>query len=294
MTLLFLLALLGAGGILLIFSGLVMPRQVKLAQPQEPRGLKSLQARLTAAELPVTAREFINICLIVAALFAVAAIVLGAPAFAIAGVTIGPALIWQRYEAQRDKFRQAYDESLSECLQLLREGFAATGALNSALQHTAKNGPDPAAADFRHVSTSLDTGIELSTAFNEMITRRRNPYLRMVAEALNLKKTQGGSMSEILLGLETMVRDQVALRREIAAKQSQARLESMVISLAPIGFFALMKIVPWMRDYEGGFYSTLLGQIALTVVMIFAAVAFFMARRLATRGLTLEVKEMVQ
>ena len=286
----FILALLAAAGIFFAFSGLVMPRHVRLDQPTPSRGLAALQARLDAAELPVKANEFIVTCLVTAIICAVVAIVLGTPALAIAGVTVGPAIIWQRYEAQRDKFRQDYDESLAECVQLLREGFSATGSLRDALDHAARNGPDPAAADFRQVWTAHELGTELAEAFAEIITRRRNPYLRMVAEALTLKATEGGSISEVLLGLETMVREQMALRREIVAKQAQARLESMIVSLAPMGFFLVMKIVPWMREYEGGFYSSLLGQIVLTVAILFSAVAFFMARRIATRGLTLDVK----
>ena len=286
----FIFALLAAAGIFFAFSGLVMPRHVRLDQPTPSRGLAALQARLDAAELPVKANEFIVTCLVTAIICAVVAIVLGTPALAIAGVTVGPAIIWQRYEAQRDKFRQDYDESLAECVQLLREGFSATGSLRDALDHAARNGPDPAAADFRQVWTAHELGTELAEAFAEIITRRRNPYLRMVAEALTLKATEGGSISEVLLGLETMVREQMALRREIVAKQAQARLESMIVSLAPMGFFLVMKIVPWMREYEGGFYSSLLGQIVLTVAILFSAVAFFMARRIATRGLTLDVK----
>jgi Flp pilus assembly protein TadB len=286
----FIFALLAAAGIFFAFSGLVMPRHVRLEQPTPSRGLAALQVRLDAAELPVKANEFIVTCLVTAIICAVVAIVLGTPALAIAGVTVGPAIIWQRYEAQRDKFRQDYDESLAECVQLLREGFSATGSLRDALDHAARNGPDPAAADFRQVWMAHELGTELAEAFAEIITRRRNPYLRMVAEALTLKATEGGSISEVLLGLETMVREQMALRREIVARQAQARLESMIVSLAPMGFFLVMKIVPWMREYEGGFYSSLLGQIVLTVAILFSAVAFFMARRIATRGLTLDVK----
>lgn len=74
-------------------------------------------------------------------------------------------------------------------------------------------------------------------------------------------------------------------------EQAQARLElTTIVSLAP-GPFLAVKLAPWMKEYEAGFYSTLLGQIALTVALIFSAIAFFMARRLATRGLTLDVKE---
>jgi Flp pilus assembly protein TadB len=291
MNLTILLALLAAGGIFLAFSGWVMPRQVRLAQPAQSRGLAALQARLTAAELPVSAREFITTCLIAAVASAGVAVLLGAPALALAGVTVVPAIIWQRYETQRDKFRQDYDESLAECVQLLREGFSAVGSLRDALDHAARNGPDPAAADFRQVWSAQMAGTELGAAFAEITERRHNPFVRMVAEALTLKGTEGGSISEVLLGLETMVREQMALRREIVAKQAQARLESMIVSLAPLGFFLVMKIVPWMRQYEDGFYASPLGQIVLTIAIVFSAVAFFMARRLATRGLTLDVKE---
>ena len=77
----------------------------------------------------------------------------------------------------------------------------------------------------------------------------------------------------------------------MAAKQSQARLESTIVSLAPWGFFLGIKLLPWMRAYETGFYSTAMGQIVLVGAALFSMISFFMARRLATRGLTLEIKE---
>jgi Flp pilus assembly protein TadB len=291
MTITLLMGLLAGSGIFLLFSGLVMPRQVRLEQPAQVRGLAALQVKLDAAELPITAAEFLTTCALVAAIGVVVAVLLGAPALAVAGVSLGPALVWQRLESQRDKFRQAYDESLAEGVQLLREGFSATGILRGALDHAARNGPEPASSDLREVWRAMAAGTDLGDAFAAIVARRRNPYLRMVAEALTLKSTEGGNAGEVLLGLETMIREQIALRREIVAKQAQARLESTIVSLAPVGFFLAVKLVPWMKDYEAGFYSTLLGQIALTVALIFSAIAFFMARRLATRGLTLDVKE---
>jgi len=285
------LALLGSTGIFLLFTGLVMPRQVRLAQPTQSRGLSALQARLDAAELPVTAREFVMACLVIAGLAALMAVLLGAPALALAGLIIGPALLWQRYETQRDTFRRDYDEALSECLQLLREGFGVTGSVPDALDHAARNGPDPAAADLREVWSAQVAGMGLEDAFAVVVARRRDPYLRMAAEALTLKQSEGGSISEVLHGLETMVREQVGLQREIIARQTQARLESLIISLAPLGFFVAIKVVPWMQDYEAGFYATAAGQIVLTVAVLFSAVAFLAARWLAMRGLTLNVKE---
>jgi Flp pilus assembly protein TadB len=285
-------ALLAGAGVFLMFAALVFPRRVRLEQPHSGL-LDRLQQRLDAAEMRVSAREFLSVCLMAAAASAGLALLFGAPALILAGVTIVPALIWQRYESQRDAFRQAYDESLAETTQLMREGFSAVGSLDSALDHAARNGPDPSAADLREVVNAKAANTPLDEAFAEVLARRRNPFLRMIAEALTLKATEGGNAGEVLLGLETMLREQVALRREIAAKQAQARLESMIVSLAPIGFFLVMKLVPWMRAYEAGFYSSPIGQIALSVAVVFAGASFFMARRLATRGLTLEVKEVV-
>ena len=286
-------ALLAGAGVFLVFSSLVLPRTVRLEKP-EKGFLGKLQNRLDAAELPITAREFLTLCLVLALLVAGAAVLLGAPALALAGLLVVPVIVWQRYEARRDKFRQEYDESLSEAVQLLREGFSATGALRDALDHVVRNGMDPAAADFREVWQALSVGMELEEAFVPVCERRRNPYLRMVAEALALKASEGGDVGEVLLGLETMIREQVALRKEITAKQSQARLESTVVCLAPLIFFLALKILPWMRDYEGGFYRTLFGQIILAVAVVFSMIAFFMARKLATQGLVMEVKEVTR
>ena len=46
-----------------------------------------------------------------------------------------------------------------------------------------------------------------------------------------------------------------------------------------------------MRGYEAGFYSTALGQIVLAVAVVFSILTYFLSRRLANRGLSMEVEE---
>jgi tight adherence protein B len=290
MDILIILALVAGAGIFLAFIGIVMPPSVRLEKPE--RGLMGkLQQRLDAAELPVTAGEFVMTSFIGALAIGVVGIFLGAPVLGLAGLIVTPFLLWQRYEAQHDKFLQNYNEALAEVVQLLREGFSATGSLRDALDHATHNGPEPAATDFREVWSAQAAGKNLEDAFAPIMERRHNPYLRMVAEALTLKASEGGSISDVLQGLESMIREQVYLRREISAKQSQARLESMITSLAPAFFFLAMKILPWMREYEGGFYRSFLGQVVLAVAVVFSMISYFLAQKLASRGLTLEVKE---
>ncbi len=284
------LALVAAAGVFLAFSGLVMPPNVRLERPERGLG-KRFQQQLDAAELPITAGEFVASCVVLAAGLALAALLLGAPALAVAGLIVAPVVVWQRYTSRRDDFRQEYDESLAETVQLLREGFSATGSLRDALEHVARNGPDPAVADFREVLAARATGMSLEDAFAPVLERRRNPYLQMVAEALVLKTSEGGNVGDVMRGLETMIREQTQLRRGIMAKQSQARLESTIVSSAPIAFFLMMKLVSWMREYEQGFYRTLLGQIVLAGAVVFSIASYVMSRRIATRGLTMEVKE---
>ncbi len=283
-------ALVAAAGVYLGFSAVAFPPQVRLER-REGSALGHLQARLDAAELPITAREFLTLCLGGALLLTVIALLLGAPALSVAGFVLVPLLLWQQLTAKQQAFRRAYAESLAEVVSLLREGFSATGSMTDAFRNAIDNGPEPAAVDFRTVWEQHQLGTELDEASAPVQDRRRNPYLNMVAEALSLKSQAGGNAGEVLLGLENMIRDQVTLLKEIAAKQSQARLESVIVSLAPIGFFLMMKVLPWMRQYEAGFYTTGLGQIVIVVAVIFSLIAYVLSQRIANKGLDLEVKE---
>ena len=287
----FVLAFMAASGVFLFYAGIVFPPRVQLTQPAQARGLQALQARLEAAELPITARELAIVLVIAASISGLLALLLGAPALILAGVTVVPAIFWQRLETQRDKFRLAYDTSLAQCVQLMREGFATTGSLITAIDQAARNGSEPAATDFREVWQDYNVGTDFKDAFAAVTARRRNPNLRMVADVLTLKGTEGGTAGEVLLGLETMVREQVTLRREISAKQAQVRTETLIVCLAPLTFFLILKLVPAMRAYEHGFYSTWPGQVALTATVLLSSAAFFLSRRLALRGLTIEARE---
>ncbi len=282
--------IIAAAGIFMIFSALVFPPRVRLEQARRDP-LRRFQERLDAAELPIQAKEFVLICLGGTAVLTLLGFALGAPVFGLAGLVLSPLLLWQYLESRRDKFHEHYADSLAEVVGLLREGFSATGAMNDALSNAARNGPDPAGADFREIYSRRNLGDSLEAAFAPILDRRREPYLNMVAEALTLKETEGGNAGEILMGLEIMIREQSALRKEIAAKQSQARMESIILSLAPLGFFLLLKLLPWMKGYEQGFYNTSLGQLVLLVVLVFSVIAYVLSRWLATRGLNLEVKE---
>ncbi|HNT73495.1 MAG TPA: type II secretion system F family protein [Anaerolineae bacterium] len=282
--------LIGAAGIFLAFAALVFPRTTRL-QAAQLGPLMRLQQKLAAAELPISAKEFALTCLGGVLLVGLIAVILGTPVLALVGMVIVPLLLWQSLEGKREAYKKAYAESLAEVVSLMREGFAATGALRDAMRNAVDNGPDPAAADFREAAGRHDLGEELDAAFAPILDRRHDPYLNMVVEALTLKAQQGGNAGEVLLGLENMIREQTALRKEIAAKQSQARLEAMIVSLAPVGFFLLVKVAPWMHEYEGGFYSTTLGQIVVLVAMVFSVVSYVLSRRMASKGLDLEVKE---
>ena len=57
---------------------------------------------------------------------------------------------------------------------------------------------------------------------------------------------------------------------------------------APFVFLALLKLA--LRDYEGGFYATLEGQIVLAVAIVFSGVAYLLSQKIAKAGLDLEAQ----
>ena len=64
------------------------------------------------------------------------------------------------------------------------------------------------------------------------------------------------------------------------------------VAVAPFVLLALLKLA--LRDYEGGFYSTLEGQIVLGVAIVFSGLAYLLSQKIAKAGLDLDTQGAAQ
>jgi Flp pilus assembly protein TadB len=282
-------AALAGAGVLLAWIGATTRAFVRVV-PADRRGLVAkLDARLQAAEVPLTAREFLLTGLgIGLALAGGALVILGPTVLSGVVLLIGPVAYWQVWAAKQERFRRDYVVALDKAIETLLRSYSANPNLNAALHEATPFMLEPVRSDFVQVVTALQTGTSISDAVYQVAERRRNPYFDMLAEALAVREQQGGKLKTVLQGLQSLMHGVIQIQNEVRARQTQPKLEGTIVAIAPFGFLILLKLV--MGQYEGGFYATLEGQIVLGVAIVFSGVAYLLAQRIAKAGLDLEAQ----
>jgi Flp pilus assembly protein TadB len=281
------LAALAGAGVLLAWIGATTQPFVRVA-PADRRGLLArLDARLQAADIPLSAREFLFTGLAIgAALAGGAFVVLGPTLLSAVVLLVGPVAYWQVWAAKQERYRRDYILALDKAIETLLRAYSANPNLNAALQEATPYMLEPVRGDFVQVVTALQTGTSISDAVYQVAERRRSPYFDMLAEALAVREQQGGKLKSVLQGLQSLMHGVIQIQNEVRARQTQPKLEGTIVAVAPFGFLVLLKLV--MAQYEGGFYATLEGQIVLAVAIVFSGLAYLLSQRIAKAGLDLE------
>ncbi len=282
-------AALAAAGVLLAWLGATTRAYVRVV-PADQRGLVArLDARLHAADVPLTAREFLLTGLgLGAALAGGTLVVLGPTVLTAVVCLLGPVLYWQVWAAKQERYQRAYIQTLDKAIETLLRAYSANPNLHAALQEATPFMLEPVRSDFVQVVTALQTGTSISEAIYQVAERRRNPYFDMLAEALAVREQQGGQLKSVLQGLQSLMHGIIQIQNEIRARQTQPKLEGAIVAAAPFGFLVLLKVV--MRQYEGGFYATLEGQLVLAVAIVFSGIAYLLAQKIAKAGLELDTQ----
>lgn len=286
-------AALAGAGVLLAWIGATTRAFVRVV-PADQRGLlANFNARLQAADIPLTAREFLLTGLgIGAALAGGALVILGPTILAGVVIVVGPVIYWQVWQARQERFKREYVNTLSKAIETLMRSYSANPNLNAALQEATPYMLEPVRSDFVQVVTALQTGTTISDAIYQVAERRGNPYFDMLAEALAVREQQGGKLKTVLEGLQSLLRGMIQIQNEVRARQTQPKLEGTIVAIAPFAFLAVLKLV--LREYEGGFYATLEGQIVLGVAIVFSGVAYLLSQKIAKAGLDLEAQGAAQ
>ncbi len=282
-------AALAAAGVWLAWLAATTRAYVRVAPVTQSGLLARLDARLQAAEVPVTAREFLLTGLAIGAgLAGGALLVLGPTVLAAVVLLSGPVIYWQVWAAKLARYRRAYLLALDKAIETLLRAYTANPNLNAALQEATPYMLEPVRSDFVQVVTALQTGTSISDAVYQVAERRANPYFDMLAEALAVREQQGGKLKSVLQGLQSLMHGVIQIQNEIRARQTQPQLEGAIVAVAPFGFLILLKV--GMAQYEGGFYATLEGQLVLAVAIIFSGLAYLLAQKIARAGLDLEAQ----
>ena len=280
-----LMAFIGAAGVLvLVLSILAIPHYRIARDDQDQGSLIRLQRQLDQAGLDITAREFLKTATFLGLILGVVAFVLtAAPAAAVLGVIVGFFGYWTYLEDRREKRRRAYQEALLEVINILQEGFASMNTLEMAMETAAQHAPEVVRADFVEIATQMSLKMNLEEALMKVAERRRDLIFDRLVEALIANRRTGGQqLGPVLAALRESVQALASGRRRVMTAQERIRWEARMVCLAPFVFIVILRQTA--PELQAPFYASIFGQVAIILVGILSALAYYLMNRLGSRA----------
>ena len=279
-----LFAFMGAAGVLVIILSLMAIPHYKIIQSEDETWRARIQRKLDQADLQITAWEFVKTSVLLGILLGAGAFILtGALAAAPLGILIGFFGYYTFLEDRRDKRRREYQEALLDVVNILQESFSARNSLSMALTTVAEHAPDVARADFVEIAKQLSLGENLETVLTQVAERRRDMIFDRLVEALVANQRAGGQqLGPVLAALRESVMGLAAGRRRIATAQSRIRWEARIVCSAPFVFLIMLRQTA--PDLQEPFLASFFGQIAVVLVGVMSAAAYYIMNRLGARA----------
>ncbi len=280
-----LFAFLGATGVLVLVLSILAIPHYRISNDEEDTSFSGqLQRKLDQAELNITATEFLKTSAFLGLILGMVAFVLTeAPTAALFGALLGFFGYWTYLEDRREKGRRAYQEALVEVINILQEGFASMRTLEMAIETAAQHAPEIVRADFAEIATQMSLKADMEEALMKVAKRRRDLIFDRLVEALIANRRTGGQqLGPVLAALRESVQQLASGRRRVATAQERIRWEARIVCLAPFAFIVILRQTT--PDLQGPFYTNVFGQIAIILVGIMSALAYYLMNRIGARA----------
>jgi tight adherence protein B len=135
---------------------------------------------------------------------------------------------------KRRKRMELFIKELPEALNLMVSGLRAGHSLISALGLVASECPDPVKSEFRLCFEEQNYGVELKTAFDNMIRRVPEHDLKIVTSAIMIQRESGGNLAELLDKASETIRERFRLKRQIKTHTAAGRMTGLILSCLPV------------------------------------------------------------
>jgi Flp pilus assembly protein TadB len=138
-------------------------------------------------------------------------------------------------------------------------------------------------ADFVEIATQMSLQTNMEEALLRVAERRRDLMFDRLVEALVANRRTGGQqLGPVLAALRESVQALASGRRRVMTAQERIRWEARIVCLAPFTFIVILRQTA--PDLQGPFYATILGQIAIILVGILSALAYYIMNRIGSRA----------
>ena len=234
------------------------------------RGSEQVALSLEKAGLPLRVGEYYMIRYVAALVFFVLPFIFSRSVFtfvlglgaAVLGYTLPAIWVGSKKNARSKKINAQMVEMLGMVANSLKSGYG----LMQSFEFASNQLDSPLATEVKRMMRDANLGMSGEDALQAMGERIDSPDLEMVLTAINIQRSVGGNLAEILEGVAFTMRERERIRGEITTLTSQQRMTGIVIGGLPIGMGLLFMVIN--PEYMGLLFTTTAGQIMLVLAVM--------------------------
>ncbi len=243
---------------------------------------KRMAYRLEQADLPLRTAEVMYIQM-GASLFlgVVGKVALGLNGFLVLvplGLGVAIPALFVKFSARRRL--NAFEGQLPETLITMAASLKAGHAFNAALASVVKEGAEPTSKELARVSQEIALGMPSEAALEAMAKRMDSTNFGFVVMAVNIQRTVGGSLAEILDMVADTVRQRQQFSRKVKALTAQGRMSAYVLVAMP--FLMGLAIFALNPKYMSVLFTTSAGKVMIAMSLVMMAIGGAIIRKIVS------------
>jgi tight adherence protein B len=199
---------------------------------------------------------------------------LGGILIAVAALIV-PRLILSRRVEQR---RAAFADQLEGTLQLLAGSLRAGYGLVQSVATVASEAASPTSEEFNRIVVETRLGRDLVESMGAIADRMRSQDFRWIVQAVDIQRTVGGDLAEVLDTAAATIRERNQIRRQIKALSAEGRFSAYILIALP--FLLGLIIVAIIPDFLDPLFERTAGRLMLAGGAILMVIGIIWIRRI--------------
>lgn len=191
-------------------------------------------------------------------------------------------------KAHERKRVEELQKGMPEVLRLLCIALESGSSLVMALRDAADNCDDPLAGELKRTVWDLEAGQGFDEALENLRARTGGSEFAYLAVAMEIQHQSGGSLTNILENVSTLLQQSAELKEELRTKTAQGRLSSRIVALVPFVLLGILSI--FSPGYLVEFLSSPLGICLFALAMLLEVAGVLLVRRALAIDFTVDLE----
>lgn len=187
------------------------------------------------------------------------------------------------------KRTEEFERGMPEVLRLLCIALESGSSLVLALRYAADNCDEPLASELKRTVWDLEAGQGFDEALDKLRSRTGGTEFAYLAVAMEIQHQSGGSLTDILTSVSTMLQQSASLKEDLRTKTTQGRLSCRVVAIMPFALLALLSL--FSPDYLSSFLSSPLGILLFALALLLEGAGIVLVRRAVAIDFTVDLEE---